>query len=84
MSKIKVLELDQWTSTGNITDFTLEDFELQKVKGGDSKAAQLIFGGHAIIREVEELQTPPIGNVWFRLGVNGKLQFYKSNYDSSG
>lgn len=40
---MKVLQVDQWSSTGNFSGLTLEDFEkdptgsLQKVKGGDAE-----------------------------------------------
>ena len=83
MAKIKVLQVDQWTSTGNITDLSLENFELEKVEGGDSEAAKNIFGGHAIIREVNENDEPSIGYVWFKTRKKtGKLVFWKAHYDS--
>jgi len=81
---MKVLEVDQWTSTGNVTDFTMDEFELANVHGGDSEAAQAIFGGSAKVREVSENASPYIGNVWFKTDPQtGKLVHYKSNYDSS-
>ena len=83
-AKVKVLEVDQWVSTGNIQDFTLENFDFKKVKGGDSAAAFALFGRSNIkIREVNENEQPFIGNVWFKPGVDGKLQRWKANYDSS-
>lgn len=82
--KIKVLEVDQWTSTGNVQNFTMEDFNLGKVKGGDSEAAKQIFGGHAAIREVSPQDAPHIGEVWYISDPqSNKLKFYKANYDSS-
>jgi len=82
---IKVLETDQWTSTGNVHDFTLDNFNLQDVHGGDSEAAKVIFGGRGIIKEVEENACPSIGNVWFRPNPEtGKLELWKHNYDTSG
>jgi hypothetical protein len=81
---LKVLEVDQWTSTGNVSDFTLEDFDLQKVEGGDAGAAKVIFGGDARIREVPHAGVPSKGNVWFIPGDNGKLRLFKANYDTSG
>jgi len=82
--KIKVLEVDQWTSTGNIKDYSFKDFEMNKIKGGDSEAAKKIFGGHAVIKEVLKTQNPFIGNVWFIEDPKTlKFVFYKANYDSS-
>jgi len=81
--KIKILEVDQWTSTGNVKNFTFKNFEIGKVGGGDSEAIRQISGGHAIIKEVDENDYPSKGNVWFRAGKNGKLEYWKSNYDSS-
>lgn len=87
---IKVLEVDQWTSTGDVSNFTLAEWEkdprgtLAKMKGGDSEAARVIFGGHARVMEVAEHQGPSIGNVWFRESeVDGLLTRWQANYDSS-
>lgn len=85
---MKVLEVDQWTSTGNIKDFSMSEWEggmaMPKISGGDSAAAKCIFGGHFRIKEVNELLRPSIGKVWYKEGEGGKLELYKSNYDSSG
>lgn len=87
---MKILEVDQWHSTGDITKFSMGELEgdaqlaLGQIKGGDSKAAKVIFGGHLVIREVSETDSPSVGTVWFRQGQHGKLEKYKSNYDSSG
>lgn len=79
---MKVLEVDQWTSTGNIGDYNFETFELSRVEGGDSLAARQIFGGHAKIREVSENSYPSKGEVWF-IEVGGTFELWKANYDSS-
>ena len=88
----KVVEVDQWTSTGSVIKFSLAEWEsdpegtLAKVKGGDSEAARVIFGGHVRVLEVTEDQGPQIGNVWFREveTPSGKeLRPWRSNYDSS-
>ena len=85
--KIKVLEVDQWTSTGDITSFTMEQAEegviKGKVRGGDSEAIATIFGGHFLVREVEESEFPSKGNVWLINGSNGLLEMWKCNYDTS-
>lgn len=92
MAKIKVLQVDQWTSTAeNIKNFTIDDFAPQNIRetvnklfGGDAKTAQTIGITGVMIREVdEETDKPPIANVWFKPGPGGKLQFFKANYDCS-
>lgn len=85
--KIKIVETDQWTSTGNVTKFTLEDFEreeaLDKIQGGDSEASRSLGIASGRVKEVDENARPRIGNVWFKPGESGKLELWKSNYDSS-
>lgn len=84
MAKVKVLEVDQWTSTGNVTNFTFADFDPEKIIGKDSEAIRELGLAHAKVKEVEEGDEPRIGDVWFREGQNGKLELWKANYDSSG
>lgn len=84
MAKIKVLEVDQWTSTGNVTKFTFADFDLGQVTGKDSQAIRELGLASARILEVEESDEPGMGDVWFREGQSGKLELWKANYDSSG
>lgn len=87
-ARVKVLEVDQWTSTGNVAGTKMEDWEadtnkmLRSVRGGDSEAARAIFGGHAAIREVLAKSEPLMGNVWFKPDENGVLRLWKHNYDS--
>lgn len=87
--KIKILQVDQWTSTGNVKGTKLEDWErdrqgmLSSRSGGDSEAIQQIFGGSARVREVRESETPDLGEVWFRPDADGVLELWKANYDSS-
>jgi hypothetical protein len=83
MTRFKVLEVDQWTSTGDVGKYTLDTFELSEVAGGESAAARAIFGGSARILEVDETRHPQIGSVWFRPGPDGRLVRYAANYDSS-
>ncbi|MEK7516303.1 MAG: hypothetical protein AAB562_01775 [Patescibacteria group bacterium] len=82
--KIRILEVDQWTSTGNVEDLTLDDFDIDNVRGGDSEAIRVIGIADARIREVEESWVPTMGSVWYRPGANGKLEHWKATYDSSG
>lgn len=88
--QVKILETDQWTSTGNIEGTKLEDWEtdtdlmLANVKGGDSEAAKKMFGGRAYVREVEEDDYPTIGSVWFKPDEAGVLRKWHANPDTSG
>ena len=86
MAKVKVLEVDQWTSTGNIEQYSFSDFDLGKVSGGDSETIRKIGIAGASVMEVEEADSPSIGRVWYREGKNGKLERWneKANCDSSG
>jgi hypothetical protein len=82
---MKVLETDQWTSTGNVSDFGFHDFNLDKIHGGDADAVKNIFGGSARIKEVPDDWNPPIGSVWFiEDPETQKFKLWKCNYDSSG
>lgn len=80
---MKIIEVDQFTSTGNIQTLTFKNAALDKISGRDSEAAKAIFGGSFSVREVEEDAKPRLGCVWFKEGQDGKCQFYKANYDSS-
>lgn len=83
---IRVLEVDQWTSTGNIREHKWADLErrgIAAIEGGDSAAAKAIFGGRFVFRSVEECKGPALGSVWFRKGTDGYPVLYLANYDSS-
>jgi hypothetical protein len=80
---IKVLEVSQHVATGNIEDFTFADFDVNKVKGGDSEAGRIISGGYFHIFKVDENARPLKGYIWYRAGKNGKLELYKTNPDTS-
>lgn len=84
MDEIRVIEVDQWTSTGDIASQDFDTVTLWSVRGGDSSAAKAIFGGHFVRKTVPVTASPAVGNVWFRKGPNGKCEFLKANYDSSG
>jgi hypothetical protein len=82
---IKVIEVDQWTATGNIKELIFKDLnDVQDISGGDSEAVKKIFGGHFHKKEVTESDRPHIGYVWFTEGDDGKCALYKASYDSSG
>ena len=88
---VKVLQVDQWHSTAdNITKMSLKDFQtpsegIQKLEGGDSKAATAIFGDFGcLIKEVDEKAWPSKGDVWFKENEKtGLLELYRANYDTS-
>mgnify|MGYP003576547042 FL=1 len=84
---IEVLEVDQWTSTGDVKSHdwdALKSQGIEAVNGGDSAAARVIFGGHFWFREVDpQYERPFIGRVWFRKGADGKPELWLTNYDSS-
>lgn len=79
---MKILEVDQWTSTGDIEKYNFKTFNLETIRGGDSVAARAIFGGHTAVKEVEDEASPTIGHVWF-VEENGCFKQWKANYDSS-
>ena len=80
---MKVLEVDQWTSTGNVSNYTMNDFDINQIDGGDAKTVRALGIASFEIKEVSEDARPRIGYVWFKDGEDGKLEKYKANYDSS-
>lgn len=84
MAKITVIEVDQWTSTGNISEQDFDTVGLYDIEGGDSSAAKAIFGGRFKRKEVEEASKPIMGYVWYVKGQDGKCKQYKANFDTSG
>lgn len=80
---IRVIQIDQFTSTGDIREQDFEAVTLNSISGGDSLAAKVIFGGSFTVKEVSIDDSPRIGYVWFKKGENGKCALYKSNYDTS-
>lgn len=80
---IRVIQIDQFTSTGDIRNQDFDAVTLSSISGGDSLAAKVIFGGSFAVKEVNLNDDPRIGYVWFIKGENGKCTLYKSNYDTS-
>ena len=81
--EIEVIEVDQFTSTGNITSLDFDTVAYEYISGGDSETARVCFGGHFNKRKVKITDSPNIGRVWFKRGENGKCEQYKANYDTS-
>mgnify|MGYP003145194810 FL=1 len=85
--KVEILEIDQWTSTGDVLTFSWEELKqhgIGCVTGGDSEAIRVIFGGTFNFRKVNETDTPLIGNVWMIKNEKGYPAVWKTRYDSSG
>jgi len=83
---IDVLEVDQWTSTGDIRSIPwdlLKQRGIEGVRGGDSEAIRVISGGRFVFKSVKTHERPSIGRVWFRQGPSGLPEMYLENYDSS-
>ena len=80
---INIIEVDQWTATGNIEDLKFDEVGLDHISGGDSEAVKVIFGGSFKRKQVEETAMPNLGYFWFIKGENGKCKFYKGNPDTS-
>jgi hypothetical protein len=80
--KFTVLIVDQWTSTGNMEEFSLADFQAENVHGGDSDTVRAIGVASYEIREVFGNERPVLGEVWF-IEEDGKLKKWKYNYDTS-
>ena len=80
---MKVLEIDQWTSTGDLKKLNMNDFNLDDVNGGDAEVARKIGIATAKIKDVDESSFPPLGKVWVIEGAEGMVEIYKANYASS-
>ncbi len=81
--ELTVIEVDQWTSSGNIEELDFDSLTLDNISGGDSEAVKVIFGGTLNRKQVSENDTPSIGNVWYIKDEDGKCKIWKYNYDSS-
>ena len=77
---IEVIEVDQWTSSGNIEELDFDSVGLDQIKGGDSEAVKVIFGGHFKRKLVNRNDRPDTAQVWYKKGKNGKCKFWKYNY----
>jgi len=85
-----VIEMDQWSQTGDIDKWTFEEWvglignlkdgHAPKLEGGDAQAGQAIFGGDYAVKEVDEDDRPRLGLVWFIEGSGGELERWKANF----
>jgi len=86
----EVIEMDQWSSTGDLDEWTFEqmkntienlkDGHAPAIEGGDAEAAQAIHGGSYAVKEVGGDDSPRTGRVWYVEGEDGGLERYKWNY----
>jgi hypothetical protein len=80
---VTVIQVDQWTSSGNVEKIPFDKLSLNAITGGDSKAAKAIFGGHFKIKVVPFNSSPTTGYVWLIKSKNGYPVKWKYNYDTS-
>lgn len=80
---LEIIEVDQWTSSGDMQNQDFDTVDIDKVSGGDSEAVKRIWGGHLKKYRVFESKRPSIGNVWYVKGYDGKCKLYMYNYDTS-
>lgn len=80
---MRILEVDQWTSTGNIAELQFDQVSHAAIYGGDSEAVRAIFGGVFQFKEISPDAMPPIARVWFTAGPDGRCKLYRANYDTS-
>jgi hypothetical protein len=53
---------------------------LDKISGGDSEAAKVIFGGSFKRIIVNEDDGPDIAKVWYKSGKDGKCELWRYNF----
>ncbi len=82
--KMRVLETDQWTSTGDVEGSPASAFCLEAVTGGDSAAARALGIARGEWLSVEPGAMPPVGSVWFFVDQAQRLRKWRASYDSSG
>lgn len=81
---VRVLEVDQWTASGNVEAFTADTFSLDAVVGSGAASVRAMGIARAQWRNVRTSDRPLIGSVWFRHMPDGMLKRWKQNIDSSG
>lgn len=89
----EIIELDQWSSTADLDDYTFErlkqaiescdDGYVPKLEGGDSDAAVGMGIASFEVKEVEESDKPKKGFVWYRETEDGGIEMYKANTAST-
>ena len=87
--EIEVIEIDQWSATGDIHKWSFAEFKEvieasdtnnpPDIEGGDAEAIQKIIGGRYDVKTVRESDSPRKGYIWYRESDDGSLERYKSN-----
>jgi hypothetical protein len=83
---MKVIEFTQFVKVDGMkwNDFVKmkkEEEEMPTLITDDGKYC--LWKEKVKILDVDENQTPPWGDVWYKKGKNGELVIHKANYDSS-
>lgn len=82
VSLVKVIEVDQWSSTG-CKGLMFDAAVLASMQSPDAEVARDIGIAKLDRKVVLETANPEIGKVWFRRGMAGEMELWKSNYDTS-
>jgi len=81
---VRVLQVDQWTSSGKLTGRAVADVLHSGVVGGDAVAARRLGVASMILTEVALDAEPRRGDVWYCVSADGTIGgIWKANYDSS-
>jgi hypothetical protein len=82
---IEVIEVDQWTSTGDIEQqiFSVVSIFPAAIHGGDSEAARELGIDMFKMKRVRAEDSPPMARVWYVEGDDGYCKFWKATHDSS-
>jgi hypothetical protein len=83
MRYMKVIQVDQWASTGNIKDLDFDTVSRPAVVGGDATTAVELGIASLKVLEVSPEAEPPEGFVWYKRGADGKCEYHDGNYDTS-
>lgn len=84
--EITVLEIDQFTQTGDIDDYTFEELRKLIEDGEDPEIenieanARKLFDGRFDVKTVSPDDDPTSGYVWFTEGDDGGVAEFKTNY----
>jgi hypothetical protein len=78
---VEVIELDQWTATGQFTHVPFAELKLEYIQGIPQLWGAPL-GGHLERREVEPDDKPPLGHVWLIQGSDLMPRVWRTNYDA--
>lgn len=78
-----VIEVDQWTSSGDIRNVPFDKLFVTKINGPAAETAVDLEIASMTLRLVLDSETPQTARVWFVKDPNGMPYLWKANYDSS-